>query len=471
VNSPSALKTISANDEFNVVIAGASGYIGRELIHALLKKYPKAKITALSRSINPNSSNRIQWKNCDLFSLKSIESSVPPRVDIAFYLVHSMAATARLDQGSFADYDLILADNFCRAIKGTGVQQVIYLGGIIPNTKHISLHLKSRLEMEETFQQYQLPTTILRAGLILGEFGSSTQILIKLVKRLPFMICPQWTQTQTSPVDLQTVINNLVSLLENLESRVRIYDIAGCPPLSYIDMMRLMAKKMGLFRFFLKVPFFSPTLSKLWVSLITNSPKELVYPLVESLEHPMVADSERLISQKYPFNSFEDLIKDLIVKPKPRKSLFKYGAQRSTVRSLQRIDLPENKDALWVKEQYIYWLPKFLKPFIIVDQKENITQFCFLNKKVCLLELTLIKDRSHLDRQLLFITDGLLVSKNNKGRFEFRVILHRKYVIAAIHDFEPALPWYVYKFTQAQLHLLVMSSFKKYLYRKNKILI
>jgi hypothetical protein len=31
-----------------------------------------------------------------------------------------MGPTAALDQGSFADYDLILADNFARAIHNTG---------------------------------------------------------------------------------------------------------------------------------------------------------------------------------------------------------------------------------------------------------------------------------------------------------------------------------------------------------------
>ena len=73
------------------------------------------------------------------------------------------------------------------------------------------------------------------------------------------------------------------------------------------------------------------------------------------------------------------------------------------------------------------------------------------------------EDRSNDDRQLLYISKGLLVSEKNRGRLEFRVVLNRKYIIAAIHDFTPALPWYVYKYTQAKLHLWVMKSFSKYI--------
>ena len=160
--------------------------------------------------------------------------------------------------------------------------------------------MQSRLEVEETFLQHSLPTTIFRAGLILGEAGSSFQILIKLVQRLPIMVCPDWTQTLTTPVDLATVISALTSATSETNGIGKIYDLAGCAPLTYMEMMILTAKEMKLKRFFIKVPFFTPTLSRLWVSLITNSSKDLVYPLVESLQHPMLARQSNLYPNLTP---------------------------------------------------------------------------------------------------------------------------------------------------------------------------
>jgi uncharacterized protein YbjT (DUF2867 family) len=448
-------------DNPTIVVAGASGYIGKELTKRLLEKFPRANIIALSRSQQKSDDPRITWKACDLFSLKSLDMAIPKTVDFAIYLVHSMGPTAQLDQGSFADYDLILADNFSRVIKTRSLQQLIYLGGLIPSTGKLSLHLQSRLEVEQTFHEYALPTTIFRAGLILGEEGSSFQILIKLVKRLPIMICPQWTQTQTTPVDLSTVIEALTKATSDLQHVGNIYDLAGCKPLTYMEMMDQTAKEMGLKRKFLSVPFFTPTLSRLWVSLITNSSKDLVYPLIESLEHPMLARPSHLFSNRELTASYRELLKSVSFKSKRGRSFFRFQAQRKTVRSVQRIALPQGKDAKWVKDQYLNWIPRFLSPLIVVKKVGDLTLFSLFGSSLYLLEMKMSEDRSNNDRQLLYVSGGLLASKENRGRLEFRVVLDRKFVLTAIHDFQPALPWFVYKFTQAKLHLFVMNSFAR----------
>ncbi len=448
-----------------IVVAGASGYIGKEVIKRLLDKFPKGKITALSRSQQKSDDPRVTWQACDLFSLKSLEAAISKSVDYAIYLVHSMGPTAQLDQGSFADYDLILADNFSRIIKTRNLQQLIYLGGLIPANENLSLHLQSRLEVEQIFSEYRLPTTIFRAGLILGEEGSSFQILIKLVKRLPIMICPHWTQTLTTPVDLDTVVSSLTSATSDLQHVGKIYDLAGCAPLTYMDMMDQTAKKMGLMRKFISVSFFTPTLSRLWVSLITNSSKNLIYPLIESLEHPMLARQSNLFPNSEYAKSYSDLLKNVSFKSKPGRSFFRFRAQRKTVRSVQRLKLPLGKDAKWVKDQYVNWMPRFLSPLIAVKKVDDLTRFSIIGSQLNLLEMKMSEDRSNDDRQLLYVTKGLLVSKENRGRLEFRVVLRREYVIAAIHDFKPALPWFFYKYTQAKIHLLVMNAFARHLAR------
>ncbi len=454
---------MNLNKRLQIVIAGASGYIGKSLIPKLLEKFPNCEITALSRSQQDSDESRVRWKACDLFSLKSLEEVLPDKVDLAVYLVHSMGPTSHLDQGSFADYDLILADNFSRACKKLNIQQLIYLGGLIPETECLSLHLQSRLEVEETFFEYALPMTVFRAGLILGEAGSSSQILLKLVNRLPLMICPKWTQNLTTPVDLPTVLNSVTRSALDLSMIGFSFDLAGCQPLTYMEMMKATAKRLGKKRCFFRVPFFTPTLSRLWVSLITNTPKNLVYPLIESLEHPMVAREANLFSNEGAKLTYFDLLEKASVKTKSGRSFFRYRVQRKTVRSVQRLPLPAGKKAHWVKEQYIQWLPHFLAPLIKVQVVGVTVTFSIFHSKLVLLELQLSEDRSEPDRQLLYITGGLLVSGKNQGRLEFRVVLQRRFVLAAIHNYSPALPWYLYIYTQAQLHLFVMRAFSRYL--------
>ncbi len=455
-------------NEPKIVIAGASGYVGRAVIPRILEKFPQARITALSRSQQESDDARVEWKACDLFSIKSIEAAIPAQADLAIYLVHSMGPTAQLDQGSFADYDLLLADNFSRAVAGGGLKQLIYLGGLIPEEAHLSLHLQSRLEVEETFAQYKLPTTVFRAGLILGDAGSSFQILLKLVRRLPVMICPQWTQTLTTPVDLATVLTAIQTAALDEKHVGHTYDLAGCRPITYIQMMRDTARRLGKRRYFLTVPFFTPTLSRLWVSLITNTPKNLVYPLIESLAHPMVARRGQLFSSEWSERTYFDLLDKATLKLHAGGSLFRFKVKRKTVRSVQRLPLPAGKDADWVKLQYVEWLPRFLAPLIRVSMAGQAVLFSLFTGKPVLLKLDLHAERSDADRQLMYIVGGLLVSKANQGRLEFRVVLNRRYVLSAIHDFRPALPWFIYQYTQARLHLFVMNAFGRHLAQAKK---
>lgn len=452
-------------DAPTIVIAGASGFIGRALIPCLLERFPQAKILALSRIQQHSSDPRVEWKSCDLFSLEQLERVLPPKADLAFYLVHSMGPTAHLDQGSFADYDLILANNFSRAVAGLELKQLVYLGGIIPDSPKLSLHLRSRLEIEENFKDFELPITVFRAGLILGEDGSSFQILLKLVKHLPLMICPLWTQTLTTPVDLTTVLQSLVAASLDEKHIGKTYDLAGCQPLTYFEMIQETARKMKLKRYAFRVPFFSPRLSRLWVRLVTNTPKNLVYPLIESLEHPMTARQEFLFNPESTQRTYAQLLDSASLKTRRGKSMFRFTVRRKTVRSVQRLTLRRSSDAQWTKTEYFAWLPKFLWPLIQVHERGTILSFRVLGLRKDLLKLKHNEERSAPDRQMLDIVGGILAAGENRGRLEFRVALSRRIVLAAIHDFRPALPWFIYIYTQAKLHLWIMNAFERHLNR------
>jgi hypothetical protein len=342
---------------------------------------------------------------------------------------------------------------------------VIYLGGLIPAADHLSRHLRSRLEVEQTFAGYGLPLTVFRAGLILGDAGSSFQILLKLVRRLPFMICPHWTQTMTSPVDLETVLGSITAASLQPEHTGKIYDLAGCRPLTYVQMMRDTAVKLGKKRHFLPVPFFTPTLSRLWVSLITNSPKNLVYPLIESLEHAMVARDDHLFTREGQGKTYAELLNGVPLHVQPGSIFFRFKAAGRTVRSVQRLPLPEGKNAAWVMKEYLGWLPRYLSPVIKVEVEGLRVRFSIFAKTPVLLEMEISPERSGTDRVLLYIQRGWLVSKAGRGRLEFRVTRDRRFALAAIHDYTPALPWFIYTLTQAKLHLFLMKAFARHLTR------
>jgi uncharacterized protein YbjT (DUF2867 family) len=452
-----------------ILIAGASGFVGGELIQVLLQD-PELEIVALSRKEQESEHPRMTWKKCDLFSLKDIRECMVG-CDSAYYLVHSMIPSAALTQGEFYDFDLILADNFVRAAKENKLSHIIYLSGMVLENEKLSWHLKSRLEVEQTLQQSGARLTTLRAGLVVGKNGSSFTILKRLIERLPLMICPSWTSTRSQPIALPDLIKVLVKALYDVSVQGKSYDTGGRDVVSYQDLLmrasRVLGQKRRLFTFDL-IPL---GLSRLWVSLITGESRDLVYPLVLSLTHPMVVDPKR--AWPYPEDlstRLDDALAEALMGSEPKKvksrPIKKYVPELRVVRSVQRLVLPRGKSAEWLANRYFTWLPRFFKPLIRVSFDGSRVVFSFITKKIPLLILEKSHERSSPDRQLFYIVGGLLVSKQkSRARLEFREVMGGQLAIAAIHDFYPSLPWYIYVCTQAQMHLFVMHSFNRSLER------
>ncbi len=473
------MKTTSASS--SIVVAGSTGFVGAALGEAM---GAEAHLVGLSRDAkkSPEGTGYAELRACDLYSLLDAEKALVG-ARVAVYLVHSMMPTARLTQGSFRDMDLICADNFGRAAKKAGVEQIVYLGGLIPQGVKLSTHLASRLEVERTLGAHGVPLTTLRAGLVLGRGGSSFLMMARLVKRLPLMVSPSWAESATQPVALADVVDLLRFVIGNQETYNRTFDVGGPEVLTYRSMMKRTAEVLGLSRHILPLPIIPRSLSRLWVSVITGAPRELVAPLIESLGHPMVARDRELMDRAHVAGTpFNEAVRDALAEPaldstRPPSSRRKdlpvaYQAapkgargRRSDVRSVQRLPLPLAHDAEWVASEYVRWLPEGFRPFVRVEVSGPTCRFFAPGISRPLLVLELALGRSGKDRQLFYITGGLLSRSRGRGRLEFREVLDRRYIIAAIHEFEPTLPWFIYRYSQAYAHLGVMWRFRRHLER------
>ncbi|HAN31660.1 MAG TPA: NmrA family protein [Myxococcales bacterium] len=444
-----------------VVIAGASGFIGQAVAAALSHDF---ELIGLSRSGVLQSPHFAEVRRADLFSLKDAESGLAG-ADYGVYLVHSMLPSAALVQGHFADLDLLCADNFARAAAKVGMKQIVYLGGLHPRGDRLSRHLHSRVEVALALANTNVAVTHLRAGLILGANGSSFQILRRLVHRLPMMLCPSWTSTRMQPVALDDVVAAVGTLLGDATAFDRTYDLGAPEVVTYRQLLLRTAAAMGVQRRCLPVPLFSPRLSRLWVSLTTGAPKSLVAPLVESLKHEMIADPDKLWVNPSP-TSIDEALRQALTEPVTRQPRAFIGTRKGapTVRSVQRMTLPKARDAAWALEAYIKWLPRALSGLLTVKlSDDDQVHFRLFGFGPPLLVLQPLRHRSDNSRQVLRVIGGLLAKETCRGRLEFRQVPDENTLIAAIHEYEPTLPWWLYRLTQAQFHRWVMSRFARYL--------
>ena len=441
-----------------IVLAGATGFIGRWIIEVFQNDF---QIIALSRKkVKNNPNQNILWKEVDLYSMSSTELALEG-ADIAIYLVHSMLPSTRLNQGKFEDTDLLLADNFSRAAQKNNLKQIIYIGGILPKDKHeISNHLLSRYEVEKTLGSRDTPLTAIRAGIIIGPGGSSFKIVKNLVKNLPVMACPQWTKSKNQPIDVFDILSLLKQCMGNPKTYSKKIEIGGDQVMSYMDLLKMTAKQMNKKRWIFSIPFFTVGLSKWWVSIFSGTNIDFVSPLVESLKHRMTPNSDCSQLYKIQFTPIEKSIKRALNEKPPSLPSFYYSnTEKNTVRSVQRILNPKKQNAQWVAKYYPVWLSKKFAGIINPVFDGSFLRFNLLG--INLLELKLIEDRSTPNRQLFYITGGVLTKRKDLGWLEFRSILKNEYIITAIHEYVPKLPWMIYRLTQAKMHLYVMQRFEK----------
>ena len=262
--------------EPDVLIAGATGYIGGLLAEAL--RDDGVAVRALARS-RPRA-GELERIGCEVVEGDVLEAeTLPPALEgirIAYYLVHSMGRGGDAD---FAERDARAARNFAAAADAAGVERIVYLGGLgDPGSEH----LRSRHHTAELLGE-ELPLTYFRAAAVIGAGSESFRVVYYLVRRLPVMVTPSWVTTKTQPIAVDDVVAYLKSARDT-EDSAREIEIGGPEVTTYGGMMERMAAALDRRApVQIPVPLLTPGLSSLWIGLVTPVDVGVARPLIEGL--------------------------------------------------------------------------------------------------------------------------------------------------------------------------------------------
>jgi uncharacterized protein YbjT (DUF2867 family) len=284
------LPTKPLTDPGQILITGASGYVGGRLVPELLARGYQVRLMVRGE---PQVYQKI-WPEtevvvADSSNVKQLAMALKD-IDTAYYLIHSL----RLGPYGFRRADIEAARTFRMAAEEAQVKRIIYLGGLGDIRNPLSLHLRSRIEIANELKKGRVPLTVLRAAIIIGSGSASYEIIQHLVQKLPIIFLPHWMKNRCQPIAIRDVIKYLVGVLEVPETAGRDFDIGGPDILTYEQMLKIIARIINK-----KIIFFSTFFSYIrfycyLVSLFTPVPHQITQCLMEGLKNEVVVHDDAI---------------------------------------------------------------------------------------------------------------------------------------------------------------------------------
>ncbi|MGY0234163.1 NAD(P)H-binding protein [Longispora urticae] len=261
-----------------VLVTGASGFIGSHLAAELVAGGHDVRAMTRHPETYDGPGEAVAGDVTDRASLDAALTGV----DVAYYLVHA------LGRDDFALTDAQSARHFAAACTQAKVERIVYLGGLGVDDGELSEHLRSRREVERLLAEGDCPVTVLRAAVVIGHGSIGWEMIRQLAGRLPFLVTPLWVSTRIQPIALPDAVRYLVGVCEPAGARGNTYEIGGPEVLSYLDMLTRAASVMGKALPYLFVPFVTPRLSSLWLSLVTDVDITTARNLVDSMTSEVI---------------------------------------------------------------------------------------------------------------------------------------------------------------------------------------
>ncbi|TDN52137.1 uncharacterized protein YbjT (DUF2867 family) [Buttiauxella sp. JUb87] len=274
----------------NILVLGASGYIGQHLVPQLA--LAGHHVTAAAR--------RVEWlekQPWDSVVCRHVDLQWPETlpalledVDTLYYLVHSMG-----DGADFVAHERQTALNLRDALRAHPVKQLIFLSSLqAPEGDGDSEHLRARQLTADILRDAGVPVTEVRAGIIVGAGSAAFEVMRDMVYNLPVLTPPRWVRSRTTPIALENLLHYLVELLKHPSQENRVFEAAGPQVLSYQQQFERFMAISGKRRPLIPIPLPTSWISVWFLNMITSVPPTIAKALIQGLKHDLLADDREL---------------------------------------------------------------------------------------------------------------------------------------------------------------------------------
>ncbi|MEQ8426900.1 MAG: NAD-dependent epimerase/dehydratase family protein [Gammaproteobacteria bacterium] len=226
----------------NVVVTGATGFVGRVLVRQLLEQdYSVIATRRRGSAVTQPEDTRLQWLDYDLGDDKGISSGKLENIDTVLHLAGLVHQPEKQSQEDYIKLNSLATERLAAAAVNTGVKHFIFISSIKVNgdvspakgfteqdsPAPLDIYSESKLQAEslliEACERSDMHYTILRPPLVFGPGVKANFLqLMKFVQRgmpLPFSAI----NNKRSLIYVDNLCNALITCMENPDARDNLF--------------------------------------------------------------------------------------------------------------------------------------------------------------------------------------------------------------------------------------------------------
>jgi len=230
-----------------ILVTGATGFIGRNLIPKLTKKHKIVCFVRKSSNLDFLKSQNVEFAFGDMLDANSLSAALK-KIDAVIHL-----ATPHV-QGNEKS-NILGSKNMIFACKKNKVKRIIYISSMATKRKILDDYGRVKLAIEHIFENSNLDYTILRPSIIYSK--NNLSLIGKSLMILPFIIPIIGSgRYKMNPVFIDDVTESIVGAVDRKKTIKKSYDVAGSENISFNEIIQICKKRFNIGKITFHIPKF-----------------------------------------------------------------------------------------------------------------------------------------------------------------------------------------------------------------------
>jgi uncharacterized protein YbjT (DUF2867 family) len=237
-----------------VLVTGATGFVGREIVRQL--RTAEHTIRLLVRSPHsPRVRELVSNWGAELRPGNILDAaSLPGSLVGTDAVIHLVGIISEVAQNTFENVHTRGTQNMVAAAQQAGVRRFIHMSALGTRPNAASRYHQSKWAAEELVRRSGLEFTIFRPSLIYGPKDQFVNLFASIIRWSPVVPLMGSPSARFQPVPVEAVASAFASSLQEPKSFAQTFDLCGPEPLTLSDIVDRIQTVLGKRRLKLHIP-------------------------------------------------------------------------------------------------------------------------------------------------------------------------------------------------------------------------